>query len=1334
MEKLYPVLGNSMRPLLEPGDAVAARPCAPGEFRAGDIALLVRWSGGLPSGYVLHRVLINLSLGPARLMLTRGDANVWPDWPPSAFQAAGLAEALERGGARYPLPRGSAASLAAVLYAFAANRLLNFVTVLGAWLFLAARLLTPSFLAPQLNALYLAWESRLYPALLRLVSAPARPTGAAQPAARSHVKSGFIRSDETWSGRVTVADYLTIIPGASVTLLPGTEVLFERREPWSFPVLRAGDGGEDRSLENAGAKMLVYGELKAAGTAQRPVRMGGKAFSGLYALGAGRISLDYAELGGSSACALSARDAGALSAKDCHITACGRGVEVCGGSSALLENCTFSDCAGPALLGADHASAQVYGGSCSMPAGSAAELSGRAAAGFARFGAGHCASGFNLSGGASLRLDSCDVSGLGGRSADCLDNTVLRVSRSSFSGNKGGLRASGRALVEAEHSLFARNGGPAAQLRGLAAAAFSGCSFQENRGPAMEISGRCRAELQDCTFHGGETAADALGRGRLLAARCYFDSTAGAAVRAERLRRLELFGCRFLACKAGLSARDCLSVEIVGSSFESGGPALCCSGEGELSVGGSVFRSNSVGADLGGAVSSSLSACSFGAQAGAPLLLSGRASGALEGCGFTSNGSGAALSDRGVLRAEGCTFDENRGPAFELSGEADLDARSCRISGPAAAVLAAGRSRAALTRFSAVSAGAPALSLCGQASLSALGSSFSSSTDAVYARGKSSLALYACALSAGSGAALDLDLSTARLHGIVASGSGGLLASGRSRISAERLEIRATEYAVDFSGDSLALAGLISDGGRKGGVRLSSGSALLRGASLTGAPYPGLAAGPGARLKARGVTFEGVSWTPPAARAPASPARAALFRFVAATAALPGFSAVYRLFYLAAARAAALVLSPRSGGSLYLYRGMAAGGWVAGLSDMDLAVLSGPAAPARDWLDHKRLGARLRWFRALFPFTGEVLSAPAPHFTAFMSAWGVKGAEFSGASRLLSGRAVTPRPRAVSGPADLTEAFYAYTLLLAHYFSDNLPSAFRNRNCLKAALDIRRYLDSGSPARASRLAYARAVGADLAEPPDPADAVFEGFSALHAACPVPAPGPAARAAGGPAWFNAHAFEAACAAFEAEAGCETGVALDALYRVYVILPDGLARDKAGFLRAAAAFRRARAAYFSASPLLLTRAAFAALSALPYLNNPLFWLDLSSPPEGGAPSDGGVFLYKVRPPAAPAAAATRSSAELAAAHFSASWRSLWGAMPPHYFYTRSAGLRLLLERGASPAFSRPGELSAALHGPGREGMSWARFSAGGACRENYEFVARQCAAMMEGAGER
>lgn len=1295
-----------MRFLLEPGDAAVVRPCAPEAPRAGDLALLVKWDGGRPAGYVLHRVLLNAAPGGRRLLLTKGDANFLPDWPPSAYEPAGLAVALERGGLRYPLERRLQAALFLPLYGAIVNKLLFLAAAAAAALFSAARPLLPAL---ALNALYLRWEALVYPALLRLAALPAAPRGGVRAAGACAVKSGRITADETWSGRVVVADYLTVAAGARVTVLPGTEIVFERREPWFFPVLRSGPAGEARSLESAGAKLLVYGEFRAAGQAAAPVRVGGPAFSGIYALGSGRLALSHALLSGSSACAYSARDNAFAQADNCAVTGGARGAEFYGHAGAALQYCSFSGAEGPALLAGDYASLLVCGGLAAGCGGAAAELSGRAAAGFSGFSSAGCAAGLALTGSSSARLSACALSGSAGAAISCSGPADLSAEGCAFDGNAAGLRAGGGAR-----------------------AALSACVFSGSAGPAAELRGHEYAEFKGCRFSGGSAGVEAEGRGRLAAADCSFERNGGPALRVRRAANFSAENCSFTGCRAGIETEDCLAASVGQSTFTGGGPALCASGQGRLSAAGCAFAGNEVGADISGGVTARLSRCRFENNSGAPLLLSGRARAAAEGCAFTGNGSGAALAGLAACEAEGCTFSGNNGPSFELSGSAELSAFACRSEGAQAALAAGGASAASLERCSARSSGGPAVSLGGASRLYAAGCSFSSSADALYARGAAELSLHGCALFAGDGAALDLDCAGAVLRRVYASGAGGLLTAGATVLHAEGLEIAARDYAADLSGFSLRANGLRARGGGKGGIRAAAGRVTLRGAELGGAPYPGLESAPGAALKAEAVFVDGARWSPPAPRRAPRRARALLFRFVAATYSLPPLAWLYRLYYLAAARAAAALLRPGRGGSLYLYRGMAAGGWVAGLSDMDLAVLGGGAAPEADWAAWRSLRRRLRLFRAVFPFTGEVLNAPAAHFSAFMSAWGVKGAEFSAASRLLAGPGIRPEAARGAAAADLTEAFYAYTLLMTHFYAANLPPAFRSRNCQKGMVDVRRYLDASSPDRGSRRAYARSIGAELSGPGDPAAAAFEAFAALHAACPA---APSAVTAGqpeNPAWFNTHAFEASCAALARAAGPGTGVVLDSLYRVYVLLPDALAGDKAAFLKAAAAYGAARpgAHYFSAAPLLLTRSSFLALAGLPYLNNPLFWQDLLGPAAGSSPEDGGVFLYAAPRPAAPDKAATAAAARLAAAHFSASWRSLWGTMPPHYFYTRSAGLRLLLRAGSAPAFSRPHELGEAYRAEFGGGPAWPEFRAGGACGKNYEFVAAQTAAMMEG----
>lgn len=1316
-----------MRFLLEPGDAVAARHCAPGELRAGDVALLVKWAAGMPAGYVLHRVLLNLSAvgGP---VLTRGDANLLPDWPPSAFQPAGRASALLRCGSRYELSGGPWASFLLPLYSLAANKALYFTAAALAALFSLACLPRPAFAAAQLSALYLWWESRLYPALLRLLAVPALP-GAGTPApAAGAVKSGRISSDETWSGRVAVADYLTIEAGARVTLLPGTEVVFERREPWFFPVLRAGYGGEKLELESAGSKLLVYGELDARGTSSAPVLFGGPAFAGLHALGAGKLRLENCALAGSSACAVSARDSAEVQAVSCAVSAGARGAELYGAARAVLRDCSFSGCAGPALLAGDHASVLVYGGRAASCGGASAELRGCAAAGFYGFGAAACASGFILCGKASARLENCSVTGSGGRAAVCLDRAALRASGCSFEGNPAGLKASGRTVSSFVSCAFSAEGGPPAQFCGSNAASFSGVSFTGGRGPSLLASGHNSISLDGCSFAGGESAADFTGRGRLRAARSSFSGTAGAALRVRRAASFSAEGCRVEGCKAGLRAEDCAELSLTDTVIGGcAGPGAAVTGRGLVSALRSSFSGNGVGLHLSGELSASLSACTFDGQAGAPLILDGRARCAVDKTVFSGNGSGAALCGAASAEVARCAFSANAGPSFELSGEASLDAGETSSSG-APALLMAGTASAAFSRCRAESPAAPAVSLSGKSFLRASGSLFKSGGDAVYCRGGASADLHGCALAAGAGAALDFGGRQARLRAVTASGAGGLLVTGPARLRADGLEIKALDYAVDSSGGRLRFSGLRSEGGRRGGILLKGGSARLSLAEISGAPYPGLAAEGGARLRCSGVVVSGRPWSLP----PAAPARAvlrpALAAFAAATARLPLFSAVYRAVYLAGARAAGLLLRPATGGSVYLYRGMAAPGWVAGLSDMDLALLLPPLSPDGDWRAFSGVSRRLRAFRALFPFTGEALLAPAADFASFISGWGLKGAEFRAASRLLSGPPLPPPVERPGRAADLTEAFYSYTLLLTHFRDTGLPPAFRVRNCLKGLADVKRYLDPDSPVRASRSAYAAAAGlTPEACPPD--EAAFRAFSALHAASPAAPPGlPAPAAEGG--WFNAHAFAAACARLREEAGADLGVALDSLYRVYLVLPDEAAVDKQAFLRAAGALGAAAGGYFSAAPLILTRFSFAALAVLPYLNNPVFPRDLAAAPRGGSPEDGGVYCWNLRIPAA-APGAAPGAAALAARHFAASWRSLWGQMPPHYFYTRAAGLRLILETGSCPPFADPAALGEESRALARGGPGWEEFSAGGAGRSNFEFISAQTAALAEAA---
>lgn len=1171
MEKTYPVLGHSMRFLLEPGDAARVRGCAPAELRAGDVALLVKWRNGLPGGYVVHRVLLNATLFGRRFFLCKGDANLLPDWPPSAFQPVGLVTAFDRAGTRRRLPRGRARGFFLAAYSAPVAKLLYFSVAAASSAFRLLWRLLPGRAGSLLDPLWLAWEGTIYPSISALAALPAR-LPASGPAPAGPLKSGRIASDEIWSGRVTVADYLTIERGVAVTVLPGAEVVFERREPWFFPVLRAAAGGGTLSLESGGAKLLVYGSLKAAGEPGAGISFSGPAFAGLHTLGDGGLELSNCVLRAVSGCALSARDLGRVSARSCAVESAERGAEFYGRASVSLEDCSFSAGNGPGLLASGAAAVLFRRGSLSGVSGPAAELRGDASAGLWELSVSGCAAGIMAADRSLARAGRCAFSGLAGPALYADGAASASVDGCSVSACASGFYAAGRARLRAENCVFSGNSGPSAGLSGRASLICSSCR-SSGAPPALVLSGLSSATV------------------------------------------------------TGLSAESC------------GGPAISAGGRSSLRAASSVLRSS------------------------------------------------------GWL------------PALALSG----------------------RSSAALDWLKVEGGDGPAVSADGAPSLRAVSSQFRSASDALRAAAGASVELSRCSLAAGDGAGLKLSARRVRLFSVDASGKGGLSASSPARIDAGDLTLRGAEYGAELRGARLRASGLKVLGGSRGGVRVSGGSAELRGCVLSASPYPGLAAWDGARLRCSGVSFEGLPWEAPRRRPARSALRGVLFRFAAATSGLPVFGGLYRVLYLAAARAAGLLLRPGRGGSVYLYRGMVSGGWVPGLSDMDLALLFPPRTPEADWELFVSLRRRLRFFRALFPFTGEALQSPAPHFVSFMRCWGVKGAEFGRASRLLGGADLLAKPPARSPTADLTEAFYAYTLLLGHFFSPGLPPAFRRRNCVKSMIDVRRYTDGSSPARESRSAYAASLGLGMVPPssPEPDDSAFAAFAALHAACQpfsggVPAPPPDGRL------FNSHAFEAA----RAELAAGSGVVLDPLYRVYVVLPDSAAAERDAFLRAAGAFLKARGSfpYFSAAPLLLTRSSFAALCGLPYLNNPSLALDLLSGGSGARPEDGGVYSSGVDVPPPLPAEALKAGAALAARHFAASWRSLWGAMPPHYFFTRAAGLRLLLETGQAVPFSRPAELAEKFRAAfGAASPDWRDFLEGGSGRGNYLFTAAQAAAM-------
>lgn len=147
-------------------------------------------------------------------------------------------------------------------------------------------------------------------AMMPVTGWPASPPGE-QPDAQTVVSSP-LAADATWGGRVSVRVMLEIRPGATLTILPGTEVGFE-----------------------AGAGLLVAGILHADGTTERPVVFKAAAdgaapgaWAGISLFGReGKSSLRHCRILGAEAISITAGD---HTMEDSVVTGGTRGLVVSG--------------------------------------------------------------------------------------------------------------------------------------------------------------------------------------------------------------------------------------------------------------------------------------------------------------------------------------------------------------------------------------------------------------------------------------------------------------------------------------------------------------------------------------------------------------------------------------------------------------------------------------------------------------------------------------------------------------------------------------------------------------------------------------------------------------------------------------------------------------------------------------------------------------------------------------------------------------------------------------------------------------------------------------------
>ncbi|MCM2266888.1 MAG: right-handed parallel beta-helix repeat-containing protein, partial [Elusimicrobiales bacterium] len=562
----------------------------PDSVRPGDIVAYLDWADSpLVS---VHRVLWKFRGADGSLRFrTKGDGNLWFDQAIGGAQVLGRVSGVKRSGLPGFEP-GRLGGLFAAAYSYAAVLLLRLLEAAGGWLHLAVCLAAAaasrlSFCPPLLRGLLPAaleaglfcdpnlrtWPRALFsalPGLLARLAPAAELPACAAPAGK--FLSGEVRGRLELSGDVTIGGDVTVMPGASLVLLPGVQVRFARAKSDNGRALRAYAGGLLKFRNDKLCRILVYGEFVCAGTAAAPVRLGAAddkwdclvflgrscgtlenaVFSGLAAplraMDFSRVKLDKVVFGGgpsalvaAEGCSrvrltgmelgrasfpLAAGGLARLAVRNCSFTGSATSILVSGLARARLTACRFGGFSAHAVLARDGASVLSSGGACS-------------GGNLPFFGAGQCV----------MRLRGLSVKGASG-SGVTFRGRSLKLSACKVRDCGGGVLLAGKQALLAG-SVFSHNRSFAAEVSSGDLAA-DNCVFETClSGPAVSFAGRRLdlrvCELRDCTAGLSFSGKTAFISGSVLS------GNSGAALQAFH-GRLRLSATAARDCAVGLKA------------------------------------------------------------------------------------------------------------------------------------------------------------------------------------------------------------------------------------------------------------------------------------------------------------------------------------------------------------------------------------------------------------------------------------------------------------------------------------------------------------------------------------------------------------------------------------------------------------------------------------------------------------------------------------------------------------------------------------------------------------------------------------------------------------
>ncbi len=267
------VRGDSMRPLLRPGDAILVRRRGLSQMRLGDLVVALDWAGLKPD-YVVHRLWARRRQGQGLKAWTRGDANLWPDRAVAEHAVVGCVVAIGRSG-RWMKMGSPVLGLLFSLFSGVFHRVSVWVNgdIEAVLNFLRLRTLRQRAVGFVPELLRKCWS--------RCLLGPAHTISV--DGAQCVV--GVLDSDEIWSGRVRILGDVYVPPGVTLRVEPGTSIEFIERSQWSYVSERPAWEGWGAVGDHGKCRLFVAGGFIAEGNAQNHITIGGVAeWGGLHLL------------------------------------------------------------------------------------------------------------------------------------------------------------------------------------------------------------------------------------------------------------------------------------------------------------------------------------------------------------------------------------------------------------------------------------------------------------------------------------------------------------------------------------------------------------------------------------------------------------------------------------------------------------------------------------------------------------------------------------------------------------------------------------------------------------------------------------------------------------------------------------------------------------------------------------------------------------------------------------------------------------------------------------------------------------------------------------------